>query len=62
MTNSDKVPLPLTPILGKPLGQYFASEMILSKTQLNDAEQASLAAMIKGIDLTGANQAPSRMA
>jgi len=52
--NSGSVPLQLRLILAKPLRKYLASELIVSRTQLNDAEQASLDAMMKSIQLTGA--------
>jgi hypothetical protein len=52
MPGSNNIPLNITLILIKPLGKYLVSEMIVARTQLNDAEQASLDAMMKGINLT----------
>jgi hypothetical protein len=52
MSGSDNMPLNITLILIKPLGNYLVMEMIVARNQLNDAEQASLDAMMKGINLT----------
>jgi hypothetical protein len=52
LQGSNNIPLNVTLILIKPLGKYLVSETIVSRTQLNDAEQASLDAMMKGINLT----------
>jgi hypothetical protein len=52
MPGSNNIPLNITLILIKPLGNYVVTEMIVARAQLNDAEQASLDAMMKGINLT----------